>query len=216
MSFADLSGVLVHRLMLTIPWSGRWHADMSLVDATDISGPQTLNLVGVPWACAYVRAIDYAGDRGVRVVAGAGGWSTTIRDKQYGDGVIATSTVCNDAALACGEVSPVIDASLPPTVGAAFLRQRGPAVTVLQEVLGDGWWTDTTGRVQTKARNGTISSAFTVTKVDGASGIFEIGTSSPNDWMPGVTFTAPTVSGTVSRVTHIIDRNRVKTEVVVV
>lgn len=214
MSFCDLSGVLVYRMRLVVPFSGRWHADLVLVDATDISGPQTLNLAGVTWSCAYVREIDFAGERGVRVVAGAGGWASTIPAKQYGGGItVTTQMVVNDAALAAGELSPVLDPSVPSTLGNAFLRQRGAAISVLQQILGPDWWTDTDGRVQTAPRAGSVGSAFLATHVDGATGTYEIATESPSDWMPGVSFSGPTVAGTVSRVTHIIERNTFRTEV---
>lgn len=214
MSFCDLSGVLVHRMRLVVPFSGRWHADLVLVAAQDIAGPQTLNLAGTAWTCAYIRAIDFAGERGVRVVAGAGGWGQRIPDKQYGPGAsITTQMVTSDAALACGEPAPVIDTSVPSTVGNAYLRQAGPAVTVLQQFLGPAWWTDTGGRVQTAPRAGTVSSAFSAIRVEGATGIYEIATEAPTDWMPGVSFSGPTVSGTVSRVTHVIDRDTFRTEV---
>jgi hypothetical protein len=215
-TFIDLSGVLVVTMRLVIPWSGLWHADLALVQTTNVAGPQILNLIGVPWSCAYARAVDFAGQRGVRVVAGAGGWGKTIPAKQYGQGTIATQQVCSDAAMACGEPSPVIDASVPSTVGAAFLRQSGPASLVLQQKLGDSWWADTTGTVQTKPRTGSVSSAFVATHVVGAEGWYEIATEFPGDWMPGVAFSGPTVSGTVSRVTHVLGKGTLRTEVLVV
>lgn len=215
-TFADLTGVMVTAMRLVVPWSGRWHADVSLIGTTDVSGMQTLNFIGVPWSCAYVRAVDFAGQRGVRVVAGRGGWSQSIPAKQYGQGTITTQTVCADAAVACGEVAPVIDASVPSTVGSAFCRQAGAASLVLQQVLGDAWWTDTTGTVQTKPRTSQVTSPFIATQVVGAEGWYEIATESPSDWMPGASFSGPTVSGTVSRLTHVIGRDTLRTEVLVV
>lgn len=217
-SFCDLSGILVTAMQLVVPWSGLWHLDVSLTGAHGAmpTGPQTLNFIGQPWACAVVREIDFAGQLGVRLVAGTGGWSQTIPAKQYGAGAISTQTVCTDAALACGEVAPVVDASVPPTLGGAFLRQRKAASLVLNQVLGDFWWADTTGTVQTKPRAGTVSSAFVASKVIGAEGWYEIATEFPGDWNPGVAFSGPTVSGTVSRLTHVIGRDTLRTEVLVV
>lgn len=215
MSLADLSGVAITHGLITQPFSGLWHADLVLAQATDISGPQTLNFAGVPWSCAYIRAIDFSGERGVRVVAGAAGWRTVIPGKQYGAGLVATSLVCADAAAACGELPPVIDASIPTTVGSAFLRANALAADVLQRLLGDSWWADRNGVVQTSARSGTVTSAFQAMSVKGAPGIYEISSNAPNDWQPGVSFSGPTISGTVSRVMHRIEPDRLRLEVMV-
>jgi hypothetical protein len=215
MSLADLSGIPIVSGRLTVPFSGLWHADLVLAQAQDVSGLQTLNFAGVTWQCAYVRAIDFSGERGVRVVAGRGGWRTTIPAKQYGSGLIATATVMNDAALACNELAPVLDPGQPQTLGSAWDRQSGPASDVLQRILGSAWWADRNGVVQSSARSGTVSSPFQAMHVHGASGIYEIGSDSPNDWMPGVSFSGPTVSGVVSRVMHWIERDRLRTEVMV-
>jgi len=217
MPFADLSGVMVHRMRLTVPFSGRWHADLALVTNTDVSGPQILNIVGIPWSCAYVRAIDFSGERGIRVVAGTGGWAQTIASKQYGPGPpqVTTQMVVNDAALACGEPSPVLDPSVPATIGNAFLRQSGAAAAVLNAILGSAWWIGSSGVVQTAPRGGTVASPFYAERVDGATGVYVIATESPQDWTPGISFAGPTVSGIVSRVTHVIDRDKLRTEVMV-
>lgn len=215
MPLADLSGVAVVHGLIVQPFSGLWHADLVLAQATDITGSQVINFSGVPWVCAYVRAIDFSGERGVRVVAGAAGWRKTIDSKQYGAGVITTSLVCADAASACGELPPVIDASITPTVGTAFLRATAPASDVLQRLLGDAWWADRSGIIQTAPRGGSVSSAFQALAVKGASGIYEITSNSPNDWQPGVSFQGPTVSGTVSRVMHRIEPDRLRLEVMV-
>ena len=214
MSLVSLSGIDVVAGRLVVPFSGFWHADLLLSSATDVSGPQTLLFAGQPWACAYVRAVDFTGERGVRVIAGLAGWRKTIPFKQYGQGVIATLQVLADAAAACGEAPPIVDASVPATVGSAFLRQTGAASLVLQQVLGSSWWTGPTGIVQTAPRLPTpITSSFQVTRVDGAEGLYEVTTDAPNDWLPGLSFQSLTASGTVSRVMHEIGRNTLRTEI---
>jgi hypothetical protein len=215
MSLADLSGVGVLRGRLTVPFSGLWHADLLLATDVVIAGGQTLTIAGAAWTCAYVRAVSFAGSRGVRVVGGTGGWRMPIPSKQYGMGTIPTLTVLTDAANACGEAVPVVDPSAPQTVGAAFLRQSGPASTVLQQVLGDAWWMDPTGTVQTAPRAGTIASRFDAMAVDGAEGLYEIATEAPNDWMPGASFSGPTVTGVISRVMVQIEPERLRVEVMV-
>jgi hypothetical protein len=216
MALADLSGVAIFAGSLVVPMSGLWHASLEFDVAQDISGPQTLNLAGVPWSCSVIRAIDWTGVRGVLLVAGAGGWRTTIPAKQYGGGGVSTQMVLADAALACGESPPVIDPSVPVSVGQSWDRASAPASNTLRLVLGDAWWADMTGVVQTKPRPATaIASPFTALHVDGAPGIYEIGTESPSDWQPGATFSGPTVSGTVNRVEHSIRQGLLRTTVMV-
>lgn len=215
MSFASLSGIDVLFGRVTVPYSGPWHADMVLCTPIDVPGPQTLLLGTAAWVCAYVRDVSFAGRRGVRVVGGTGGWRKTIPAKQYGQGVIPTAAVLADAAAACGELTPVLSPTLPPSVGNGWCRAQGPAGATLQAVVGDAWWTDpATGIVQTGPRLGApIVSPYALLDLDGASGIATVATDFPLDWIPGGTFLAPTASGTVSRVMHTLDSYSLRTEV---
>ena len=216
MAFATLSGTPIYEAHITWPYAGLWHADVLLTEAIDATGPQVLLFDGEPWACAIVRAIDFAGARGVRLVGGAGGWRTTIPAKQYGQGVVTTQHVLTDAALAAGEIPPVLGPLVPLTVGSGYCRPNDCASYVLQEFLGDAWWLDSTGTVQTIARPPTpIASAFSALAVKGAQGRYEIGTDSPNDWIPGATFLGPTVSGTINRTMHTLTRGTLRTEVLI-
>lgn len=217
MALADLSGIPIVHGRITVPYSGLWHADLALATPTDISGAQTLHFAGAAWICAYVRAIDFTGDRGVRVVGGFGGWRTTIPAKQYGGGTVGTIMVLSDAAGVCGESTPILDTSVPASVGPGWARQFGLASQVLYQILGANWWMGTTtGVVSGGTRTfGVISSPFQALAVKGASGVYEIGTDSPNDWQPGLTFDGPTATATISRVTHIITPDKLRTEVMV-
>ena len=216
MAFATLSGIPIYKGRITWPYAGIWHADLVLSTATDISGPQVLMLDTKPWVCAYVRAVDFSGERGVRVVGGSGGWRTTIPAKQYGQGVVTTLHVLTDAALAAKEIPPVLGPLVPLTVGSGYCRPNDAASFVLQEFLGDGWWLDSTGTVQASQRLPTpIVSPFTALQVEGAAGRYTIGTESPNDWLPGATFVGPTVSGTVNRTEHTLTQGTLRTEVLV-
>lgn len=216
MAFATLSGIDVYKGRITWPYAGIWHADLVLSTATDIAGSQVLLFAGKPWACAVVRAVDFAGERGVRVVGGAGGWRTTIPAKQYGQGVVTTLHVLTDAALAAGEIPPVLGPLVPLTVGSGYCRPNDAASFVLQEFLGDGWYVDSTGIVQASQRLPTpILSPFEALQVEGAAGRYIIGTESPNDWLPGAIFVGPTVSGTVNRAEHTLTRDSIRTEALV-
>ena len=148
-AFAQLSGVPITRLRLVVPALGLWHVDADLATATDVSGSQTLVLSGSNWTCAVVRAVDFAGVRSVRLVGGAGGWRKTVPALQYASPAgVPTATVLGDAASLGGEMPPVIDPSVPATLGTNYVRQAGPASLVLQDLQDRGvlaWWQDGTG-----------------------------------------------------------------------
>ena len=215
MSWATLNGTPVARASLVVPYSGIWHADVSLDRAVDTTGPQVLIIGSYTWTAATVRAVDFAGTRRLRLVGGVGGWRTAVPPQQYLSPIgVPTVTVLSDVAALVQEIPPVVDPSLAPTVGTAFDRQGGLASLVLQQVCGDQWWMDPTGTVQTSIRAPTpIVSPFTVQAVDGACGRYVIQTEAPGDWSPGSTFTSPLVSGTVSRAVWMIDEAGVRVEI---
>lgn len=214
MSYATLgiAPVLVGRMV--IPFAGLWHASLVLTSDTPSPGPQILTIGTSTWICSPVRDIVFSGQRGILVVGGSGGWRTSVSPKQYGQGAIPIAGILADAATACGELPPVGAVGVVP----AYVRKGAPyaAATVLQELLGDGWWVDDTGVVQATPRlPAPVLSPFDAMSVDGAVGLYEIATESPFDWTPGATFLGTTVSGTVSRVMHAITPDRLRTEIMV-
>jgi hypothetical protein len=215
MAYADLNGNAVIDARIVYPFAGPWHADLFCALPIDTAGVQAFNLDGVAWTCSIVRAADFAGERRVRVVGGLGGWRTTIPAKQYGGGSVTTLHILSDAAAACGEPTPVIDPSLPVVYGPAYLRPADVASYALQDIVGDGWWIDQSGTVQTAPRGGSVPSVFYALEVSGAQGVYDVATDFPADWIPGRTFANDVTIGTISRVTHIIRRDSFRTEVMV-
>jgi hypothetical protein len=218
--FAQLSGQTITRLHLVIPALGIWHADVTLATAIDVSGPQVLLLAGSTWNCAIVRAVDFAGERSVRVVGGTGGWRKSVLALQYASPTgVPTVTVLADAAGLVQELPPVLDPTVPSTVGTSYVRQKGPASLVLQDMQDRGvlsWWMDPTGVVQTMTRPPTpILSPFVAEAVQGQAGWYRIATETPGDWMPGGLFAGVTVSGSISRVEHRLQGQNFWTEVLV-
>ena len=214
MSWATLNGIPVTRAALVVPYTGIWHADVSLDRTVEVSGPQVLLIGTYTWLATAVRAVDFAGTRRLRLVGGQGGWRKTVPPELYVSPVgVPTTTVLADVAGLVGEIPPVVDPTLQPTVGTAFGRQGGLASLVLQQVCGDQWWMDPSGVVQTAPRLGIVKSLFSVENVDGASGKYTIQTESPGDWAPGNVFAGPTVSGTISRTMWAIDEAGVRVEV---
>lgn len=214
MSFASLSGIPVLAGRMVIPFAGMWHASLVLATDTPSPGPQPLLIGATTWACTPVRDGTFAGQRGVLLVGGTGGWRTSISPKQYGQGTVPVQAILADAAVACGELPPV---GATGTVS-AYCRKGSPsaASACLQELLADAWWCDNTGTVRATPRlPKPIVSPFQAMATSESSGIYEIATEALNDWAPGSTFIGPTVSGTVSRSMYVFEPGSVRLEVMV-
>jgi hypothetical protein len=224
-AFASLANVPIVSGRLTIPSQGLWHADLALATdspAVPISPSQTLILGTITATCTVVRLTPWTGEVKARVVGGAGGWTTTLPGKQYSmpSGSIPTSMVVGDAARAVGEATPLLDdpagvASLGPN----YFRAYGPAGALLWAltdtgVFPHGWWMDLSGVVHTETIPvSTISSDFSISEVDGACGRYVVFTEFAADWLPGASFSCATGRGTVSRVEHRLENDRMSTEV---
>jgi len=228
--FADLSGIPVVKARLTVPYSGIWHADVTLDRAlpAPLLGPQLLTLAGSSWACSVVRAGDYAGVRRARLVGGTGGWRRTVPALALPPPFISPigvplALVLGTAAALAGEIppnlagyvgSPLIGA---PPLGGAYVFQSGPMSLVLQDLLGDEWWMDPTGAIQVAPiRPPTpVLLPWTAIDYDGAAGMVTVATETPGEWMPGAAFVGPIVQGSVSRVAHVLSGDTLRSEVMV-
>jgi hypothetical protein len=215
--WASLNGLPVHKLALVIPAVGLWHADVEVAEQIDAAGPQVLIVSGTTYTCAAYRTTDFAGTHNVRLVGGTGGWRKFVPPKQYQSPAgVPTSVVLSDVAATVQEIPPVVDPSVSPTIGPMFMRQGGSASLVLWQLLGNAWYMDPTGTIQTAPRFGVpIATPFQTIEVHGCPGVYEVVTDNPESWVPGMTFVSPTVTTpvTVSRVMHTASGEAFKTEV---
>jgi hypothetical protein len=206
--YVALDGVPVIHGAIVLPFSGIWMADLVLSEPKDLTGPQVLTIADESYKCTPVRAVNFSGARGTRVVGGAAGWRKVIGPRQYSSTVML-GTVLRDAANAVGEQIAV---DVDRQIGTNYIRSQGPATMALNALLGASWWMDPAGVVQTKARTVTpIVGDFTAMRVTGASGIWEIATEGVADWTPGRSFSGPTSSGVISRVEHKIAKGKLRT-----
>jgi hypothetical protein len=224
-AFASLAGVPIVSGRLTIPSQGLWHADLVLASdtpAVPTAPSQTLVLGTITATCTVVRQVAWTGEVKARVVGGAGGWSTILPGKQYTNpgGGVPVSMVVNDAASAVGETAPMLDyPGGAATLGPNYVRAQGPASGVLWEmtdtgVFPGGWWMDLSGVVHTETiPSSTIQSDFSIHEVDGTCGRYVVYTEFAADWLPGAAFSCATGAGTVSRVEHRLEHDRMSTEV---
>jgi hypothetical protein len=208
--FAQLNGTPIVKGRMTIPFTGIWHADIFLDRVADTTGPQSLVLNGITGTCSVVRQIDFAGQSMLRVVGGGGGWGKLVQPAFFSSPNV--STVLDSIASQIGEQANVAtDSAIDPFY---VVDGASPASTVLTDLLGDTWWMDLTGVIQTADRaSPTIASPFTLRSIDGPQGLYHVESDFIQDWVPGATFSALTGSGTVSRVTHVIDGGSLRTEV---
>ena len=216
--FASLNNTPITRARLVIPYSGIWHADIWLDRVSDTTGPQALQIDALIATCAVVRQIDFTGESMLRVVGGAGGWRTQATAKLYAQANL--STILGDTATAVGEqVNVVTDSAITPFYVITSEDDSGspmPASQVLQDLMGDQWYMDLSGVIQQGPRpSPAIASTFTLRTIDGPPGIYTVDSDNIADWLPGATFTAPTGSGTISRVEHILDAGKLTTQVMI-
>lgn len=193
--FAALNGRRIISGSVTFPYYGAWVADVTLSVSDTIPTLSTLTLEDLTLSCAVYRQFSFAGSRSARLVGGFGGWRKQIPAQAYqNSGGIKASLLLGDAASLVGEKVNVVS---DQTVGSIFVREAAPAQRLLRQVAGSIWWIDAKGTTQVGPRSGSaIISSFTVITWSGAKGKFEIATEKLSDWMPGQTFTSPTVTAT--------------------
>ena len=207
-AFLALNGFRAISGTVSIPQWGPWSADIVLATSDPLVAQATVTIGDLTLSGTIIRMASFAGSRSARVVAGGGGWRKIIPGKGYAhDAGVKLSSVLNDAAREAGEQISVAD---DRSIGASYTRKKGQAGRALRLLIGSQWWIDPHGVTQTKVRDATpISSAFTVVGWSGGKGRFEIATEKYSDWMPGRTFTAPTVKTpqTISSVTLTADND---------
>lgn len=211
MSTVTVNGASAMTASITVPYYGAWVADVVLQSSSAI--PTTANgcslvagdlkLVGTA-----IRTASFSGSRSARIVGGAGGWRKALPAKGYSHpGGLKLSAVLNDVARESGE-SIVISSALDREIGTSYGREAAKAERALHLLTNGAWWIDPAGKTQIATRDGSaVVSPFTVAGWSGGKGKFDIASETIATWMPGRTFTAPTVSGTqtVSAVTIIAD-----------
>lgn len=192
MDFATLNGQRVISASVTIPIQGTWSADVVLSSDTTTPTSVTLAIADITLVGTAFRTAAFSGSRSLRLVGGAAGWRKTLPAKGYSSPAgVRLKSVLDDAARESGEtMAPYADA----TIGSFFTRDRQPAERVLRS-LAPSWWMGLDGETHIEARpSGAITSPFTVTSWSGGKGQFEIATEKLSDWMPGRSFTSPTVT----------------------
>lgn len=195
--YANANGIRVLGGSVLIPYYGAPEAEIRLATADTLTNPVTLTLGNLTLRCAVYRQKAFAGTTTARLVGGAGGWGQTVPAQAYANPAgVKFSLVLRDVAALVGE-SVTIDTDR--TVGLFYVREAAPAQRVLRQLAGELWWIDPRGVTRVGARPATsIESDAVVAMYRGGDGWLEVGTSDPVSWLPGTTYSGPTVPAPIT------------------
>ncbi len=213
--WASLNGSRIVTARISIPAYGAWTADVLVATDTTLSTTSSIVVGDLQLSGFAVRQGPYAGAWSARIVGGRGGWRRIIPAQGYNSAAgISRSLLLKDAAALVGESVVVGNDSI---IGTLFTREFAPASRLLHQIAGSLWYIDFNGITQVGvARTSTaIKSDFQVLDSDPSKGLHQISTETLNDWTPGRTFTAPTVTTpvTIASVTHVLTDGGHRTDV---
>jgi hypothetical protein len=200
----------VARCVLIVPWHGNWHADVTLDRAVTFDHRVTLAVGGALFEGTLFRSGNYYGSFRARIVGGANGWGKTLSAKGYSDSLgIRLSIVLGDAARETGETLDIAD---DHKIGSFYIRARGPAVRVL---AGLPWYVGQDGVTHVRERaTGFVTSPFQFVSGHFADGRIVLSTESPEEWIPGRSFSSTIVDQRQIRaVAHTFEPAKSRTEV---
>lgn len=190
-------------------------AVIQFTGANDIVVKETGNLVtfgSLTFVCAKVRSENWLGDTSGELIVGAGGWGKTVLGKFYRmPSGVKLSTILGDAAREVGETIAV---DTDAAVGPFYTRERWAAQRNLNR-LCPSWHITPDGVTHTGPwPGGTIKGKFDVISNDPVYSRVTVGTESPEEWLPGMTFSNQIIpTRTIDRVTHLVGGTSVRTEV---
>src|SRR5882672_8644135 len=132
--YANANGIQITSARITLTRYMAWHGDMALAQGTVFSGNVVLTIGNLVLQGFAFRTAAFAGARGVRVVAGFGGWAKTVTPQAYeSPGAVTSGMVLGDVAIAVGEKLTLTDPGF--VLGDFWTRERCKASRVLRQVL---------------------------------------------------------------------------------
>lgn len=189
------NGQQLTSLRLTLPYSGRILAEATAAEPIALVAGLLTFLLGDLSVIAKPmpgRVGEFAGSWECEAIGGRGGWGSVIPAKGYQSPIgVLNTQVFADAALACGELPPIVQ--VPQFLPQFYERRRGPAARVFDTLSGNQvWWVDGAGVAQVGFRPPTVVTApFDLIECSRARGRLVIATDSPAAFAPGATFVDP-------------------------
>ena len=192
--FASISGVDVRAYSITVPIYGIWSGDVMTSVEDAVPDQAALTIGDMTLTCHVYRQALFSGYRRLRLVGGYGGWRKVIQARHYqSKSGVQSDVVLSDAASDAGEKINVTNGQ---SVGEDFVRQNAVASQVLRQIAGPVWHMDPKGVVQTAAwPTVKVTSDFTIVDQFGDEGRVTVATEDYAAFLPGATFTSPTVDG---------------------
>jgi hypothetical protein len=144
-----VNGRIAIRAKIYVPGIGPWFADVELVEETALPTTKVTLKVGEASFIATPapsRIGTFGGSFSARLVAGAGGWSSLVKAKDYhNDAGVKAITVARDVASAVGEtLGTFVGGS--ERLGKDYARHVGLASRVIEDAARDAaWWVDYSG-----------------------------------------------------------------------
>lgn len=186
MTFATLNGDRVAHALVRCPARGVWIADVSTTRATTPTGAATLTIGGLVLVGTILAGSTFAGATSVRVVGGAGGWRSDVRARAYrSDLGVPRSLVL--AELAADAREALAPAPSDTRLGAAWVRQAGPAGDALRLVWGPEWYVADAGGTVLGARLPTpVVVPYRVLHERPEHGLLTLATEAPEGIRPGM------------------------------
>ncbi len=181
---------------IMIPYYGIWVADVVLSGVEDLTPGVTLVIGNLSMVGHVFRSSSFSGSRTARIVGGHGGWRKKISSQSYSSTKkIKKSMVLRDAASACGEQVKIANDS---DLGDFWVREEGPAVFALRQIVGKTWFMGIDGVTQISDRTDTslIQSPFDVNSWSGSKGAFNIATEDVASFVPARTFSGVNIPST--------------------
>jgi hypothetical protein len=171
-----LSGNAASACLLTIPGTGLWYAGVDMLEPVELAGPVTLQFLDTTWQGCVIAGGPVDGRARYRVVAGTGGWGSTLAPRAYAnDAGLTIAKLVKDAASEAGEPAPTGAPST--TVGPHFDRREAPASFVLNQLAPRGWYAGADGVVTFGARAALAASSLPIVDRNPASRSITLGLS---------------------------------------
>lgn len=150
MTLSTFNSLALERCTVRMPQWGLWTADCVVAADKVLSGVARINLAGLELVGTITNGGVYQERGHYQVVAGAGGWRSTIPAKAYrNEAGVKLSAVVADAASACDEtIGTVTDRRIGP----GYFRARGEAARTLDLLASELWYVDELGVTHVRAR----------------------------------------------------------------
>lgn len=150
MTLSTLNSLALERCTVRMPQWGLWTADCVVAADKVLAGAARINLAGLELTGTIVSGGVYQERGYYQVVAGAGGWRSTVQAKSYrNEAGVKLSSVVSDVAAACGET---IGAVTDRRIGPGYFRARGEAARTMDLLASELWYVDETGVTHVQAR----------------------------------------------------------------